>query len=81
NAVFEHQITEDDPLRPWDAGFIPDLVAYNKSPERGGDGTNWNERNTKPSLAAWAVWQVFEHTNDSQWLEMIYPKLVAYRHW
>lgn len=81
NAVFEHQITADDPLRPWDAGFIPDLVAYNKSPERGGDGTNWNERNTKPSLAAWAVWQVFEHTNDSQWLEMIYPKLVAYRHW
>ncbi len=81
NAVFEHQITEQDPIRPWDVGFVPDLVAYNKSPERGGDGTNWNERNTKPSLAAWAVWQVFEHTNDSQWLKTIYPKLVAYRRW
>jgi len=81
NAVFEHQITENDAVRPWDAGFIPDLVAYNISAERGGDGTNWNERNTKPSLAAWAVWQVFEHTNDEQWLAQLYPKLVAYRDW
>ena len=35
-----------DALRPWDAGFLPDLIAYNPSPERGGDGGNWNERNT-----------------------------------
>lgn len=81
NAVFEHQITANDAVRPWDAGFIPDLVAYNLSPERGGDGTNWNERNTKPSLAAWAVWQVYEYTNDKQWLEGMFTKLIAYRHW
>lgn len=81
NTVFEHQIHADDSIRPWDAGFVPDLVAYNLSPERGGDGTNWNERNTKPSLAAWAVWQVFKHTNDSEWLAQMYPKLVAYRNW
>ena len=81
NAVFEHQITPNDAVRPWDAGFIPDLVAYNFSAKRGGDGTNWNERNTKPSLAAWAVWQVFENTGDTQWLAHIYPKLVAYRGW
>lgn len=81
NAVFEHQITASDSVRPWDVGFIPDLVAYNLSPERGGDGTNWSERNTKPSLASWAVWQVFERTNDTQWLEQLYPKLVAYRNW
>ncbi|MBE0456073.1 alpha-glucosidase [Pseudoalteromonas prydzensis] len=81
NAVFEHQITANDAVRPWDAGFIPDLVAYNLSPERGGDGINWNERNTKPSLAAWAVWQVYQYTNDKQWLEEMFAKLIAYRHW
>ncbi|KPH65381.1 alpha-glucosidase [Pseudoalteromonas porphyrae] len=81
NAVFEHQITAADKVRPWDVGFIPDLVAYNVSSERGGDGTNWNERNTKPSLAAWAVWQVYKYTNDKQWLAEIFPKLVGYRNW
>jgi putative isomerase len=81
NAVFEHQITANDAVRPWDAGFIPDVVAYNRSPERGGDGTNWNERNTKPSLAAWAVWHVYQATQDKTWLATMYPKLLAYRQW
>lgn len=45
-AVFAFQIRPGDALRPWDAGFLPDLIAYNPSPERGGDGGNWNERNT-----------------------------------
>lgn len=80
-AVFAFQIQPDDPLRPWDAGFIPDLIAYNPSPERGGDGSNWNERNTKPSLAAWAVMEVYTTTGDKQWLAEMYPKLVAYHDW
>ncbi|NTX78307.1 alpha-glucosidase [Serratia proteamaculans] len=80
-AVFAFQIQPDDPLRPWDAGFIPDLIAYNPSPERGGDGSNWNERNTKPSLAAWAVMEVYNTTGDKQWLAEMYPKLVAYHNW
>ncbi|CAI0887781.1 alpha-glucosidase [Serratia liquefaciens] len=80
-AVFAFQIQPDDPLRPWDAGFIPDLIAYNPSPERGGDGSNWNERNTKPSLAAWAVMEVYNTTGDEQWLAEMYPKLVAYHDW
>ncbi|WP_269936016.1 alpha-glucosidase [Serratia liquefaciens] len=80
-AVFAFQIQPDDPLRPWDAGFIPDLIAYNPSPERGGDGSNWNERNTKPSLAAWAVMEVYHTTGDKQWLAEMYPKLVAYHDW
>ncbi|WP_260628915.1 alpha-glucosidase [Serratia liquefaciens] len=80
-AVFASQIQPDDPLRPWDAGFIPDLIAYNPSPERGGDGSNWNERNTKPSLAAWAVMEVYTTTGDKQWLAEMYPKLVAYHDW
>ncbi|MDW5499592.1 alpha-glucosidase [Pseudomonas lundensis] len=80
-AVFAFQIQPDDPLRPWDAGFIPDLIAYNPSPEREGDGSNWNERNTKPSLAAWAVMEVYNTTGDKEWLSEMYPKLVAYHDW
>ncbi|EGA68198.1 alpha-glucosidase [Vibrio sinaloensis DSM 21326] len=80
-AMFDYQIQADDPVRPWDAGYVPDLVAYNLSPERGGDGGNWNERNTKPSLAAWAVMEVYKTTGDQAWLEEMYPKLVAYHNW
>ncbi|MCE4936620.1 alpha-glucosidase [Aliivibrio fischeri] len=80
-AMFAYQIQADDAVRPWDKGFIPDLVAYNTSPERGGDGGNWNERNTKPSLAAWAVMEVYKTTGDKAWLEEMYPKLVAYHDW
>jgi len=80
-AMFAYQIQADDAVRPWDKGFIPDLVAYNTSPERGGDGGNWNERNTKPSLAAWAVMEVYKTTEDKAWLEEMYPKLVAYHDW
>ncbi|KAB8306067.1 alpha-glucosidase [Rouxiella chamberiensis] len=80
-AVFAFQIQPGDPVRPWDAGFVPDLIAYNPGPERGGDGTNWNERNTKPSLAAWSVMEVYKTTGDKQWLAEMYPKLVAYHDW
>ncbi|WP_063653530.1 alpha-glucosidase [Aliivibrio fischeri] len=80
-AMFAYQIQADDAVRPWDKGFIPDLIAYNTSPERGGDGGNWNERNTKPSLAAWAVMEVYKTTEDKAWLEEMYPKLVAYHDW
>jgi putative isomerase len=80
-AMFAYQIKADDAVRPWDAGFIPDLLAYNTNPERGGDGGNWSERNTKPSLAAWAVMEVYKTTNDKAWLEEMYPQLVAYHDW
>ena len=80
-AVFSWQIKADDPLRPQDAGFVPDLIAWNLSPERGGDGGNWNERNTKPSLAAWSVMEVYNTTHDKAWLAEMYPKLVAYHDW
>ncbi|MBV8044163.1 alpha-glucosidase [Pluralibacter sp.] len=80
-AVFSWQVQPDDPVRPQDAGFVPDLIAWNPSPERGGDGGNWNERNTKPSLAAWSVMEVYNVTQDKTWLEEMYPRLVAYHNW
>ncbi|MBB1202634.1 alpha-glucosidase [Enterobacteriaceae bacterium 89] len=80
-AVFSWQVKADDKVRPQDAGFVPDLIAWNLSPERGGDGGNWNERNTKPSLAAWSVMEVYNVTRDKSWLQEMYPKLVAYHDW
>lgn len=68
-------------MRPQDVGFVPDLIAWNLSTERGGDGGNWNERNTKPSLAAWSVMEVYNVTQDKTWLAEMYPKLVAYHDW
>ena len=68
-------------MRPQDVGFVPDLIAWNLSPERGGDGGNWNERNTKPSLAAWSVMEVYNVTQDKAWLAEMYPKLVVYHDW
>ncbi|HGY3717703.1 TPA: alpha-glucosidase [Citrobacter gillenii] len=80
-ALFDWQIQPTDPVRPQDAGMILDLVTWNPIPERGGDGGNWNERNTKPSLAAWSVMEVYNVTKDKAWLEEMYPKLVAYHDW
>lgn len=53
-ALFDYQITSDDEVRPQDAGAIIDCIFYNQNEDRGGDGGNWNERNSKPALAAWA---------------------------
>lgn len=80
-AMFAYQISEDDPLRPQDAGMLPDTIFFNKSPARDGDGPNWNERNTKPSLASWAVWEIYQRTGDLEFLDEMYPKLVAYHRW
>ena len=81
NAMFDYQITADDPLRTQDAGMVIDAIFYNKDAQRGDDGGNWNERNTKPPLAAWAVWQVYKQTDDIKWLTTVYPKLVDYHNW
>jgi len=40
---------------------------------------NW--RDSKPPLAAWAVWEVFEATNDVLFLEELYPKMKKYHYW
>lgn len=80
-ALFDYQIQTSDKVRPQDSGMIPDAIFYNKNKERGGDGINWNERNSKPPLAAWAVWQVYQQNHDKQFLAEMYPKLVAYHNW
>lgn len=77
-SVFDHQITGNDPRRPWDAGMIPDVVFYD-DPEHG--GTLWNERNSKPPLASWASWRVYQRGADLSFLRRMYPKLLAHHDW
>ncbi|PJE78439.1 Glucosidase YgjK [invertebrate metagenome] len=94
-TVFQFQIQENDPIRPQDKGYLLDVVNYNLPENRGGHSENnaasenWNERNTKPSLAAWSVMEVhhalvneFNRADDAQtWIDEMYPKLVAYHDW
>ncbi|MFE4599445.1 trehalase family glycosidase [Kitasatospora indigofera] len=77
-SVFDHQITTADADRPWDAGMIPDVVFYD-DPEHG--GKLWNERNSKPPLASWASWRVYERGGDLAFLRRMYPKLLAHHDW
>lgn len=73
-AMFDYQ-KED--------GMVIDSIFYNKNSSvyKGEKGGNWNERNSKPPLAAWAVWKVYESTKDKAFLEEMYPKLVKYHKW
>ncbi len=80
-AIFEYQIQEDDNIRPQDKGTLIDCIFYNKSKERNGLGTNWNERNSKPPLATWAVYSVYKECMDREFLKQMYPKLVDYHNW
>ncbi|OON82832.1 MGH1-like glycoside hydrolase domain-containing protein [Streptomyces tsukubensis] len=77
-SMFDHQITADSPDRPQDAGMVPDAVFYNDIRD---GGLNWNERNSKPPLAAWAVWEVYERGGGPSFLRRMYPKLKAYHAW
>ena len=80
-ALFDYQIQENDKIRPQDKGAIIDAIFYNADEERDGDGGNWNERNSKPALATWAVWEVYKVSGDKEFLKEMYPKLKAYHEW
>ena len=81
-AMFAQQIQPGDPLLPRDVGFIPDCIFFNYSNLRGGDiSSEWNDRNGKPPLAAWAVGQIYEQTGDIDFVAEMYPKLKLYLDW
>ncbi|MYM87720.1 alpha-glucosidase [Rugamonas sp. FT82W] len=80
-SLFDYQVTANDAIRPQDEGMLPDNVFYNTDAARGGDGDNWNERDTKPPLAAWTVWEIYRHSHDRAWLQEMRPKLEAYHRW
>lgn len=80
-AMFDYQVEANDAVRPQDHGMVIDAVFYNKDSARNGDGGNWNERNTKPALAAWAVWQVYKTTQDLTFVKEMFEPLLAYHGW
>ena len=45
------------------------------------DASENNARDSKPPLAAWAVNEVYEHTNDLDFVKEMYPKLLKYHKW
>ncbi|NLU95958.1 MGH1-like glycoside hydrolase domain-containing protein [Chitinophaga sp. Ak27] len=45
------------------------------------DSSENNARDTKPPLAAWAVWEVFRHTGDTAFVREMYAPLVRYHRW
>ena len=71
--MFDVQIRPDDSVRPQDHGMITDCV-FQKSGEN-------NDRNSKPPLAAWAVWEVFQESANAGFLADIYPSLLKYHRW
>jgi len=52
-------------------GFIADCIFRDTTIEK------HNFRNTKPPLSAWAVWNIFEHDKDRDFLEEMFYKLVT----
>mgnify|MGYP001402357766 CR=1 FL=1 len=56
-------------------GMIADCIFRDTTTER----HNW--RDTKPPLSSWAIWEIFKETNDTTFLNEMYPKLVKYHNW
>jgi putative isomerase len=54
-------------------GMVVDCI-YTNSKEN-------NARDTKPPLAAWAVWEVFRQTKDTAFVKEMYGALVRYHQW
>ena len=54
-------------------GMLPDVIYLSSS------YNNW--RNTKPPLAGWAVWSIYEACEDETFLSEMYEKLVRYHSW
>lgn len=60
-------------------GMIVDCINTDESNDYNSWNLNW--LNTKPPLATWSVWKVFEETNDLNFLKEMYPKLLKYHKW
>ncbi len=56
-----------------DKGMIVDCIYLNEKEN------NW--RNTKPPLAAWAVWKIYQKTGDKTFLAEMFPQLMKYHQW
>ena len=76
-ASFEPELAKNQMKAMYDyqdtAGMIADCIYLNK------EWNNW--RNTKAPISAWAIYKVFEATNDGDFLMEMYPKVKKYHSW
>jgi putative isomerase len=76
-SYFNPQLAKNNILSMFDYqdefGMVADCVYADK------EENNW--RDTKPPLAAWGVWKVYEQSPDRSFLKGIYPKLIKYHNW
>jgi len=56
-------------------GMIADCIFRDTTIEK----HNW--RDTKPPLSSWAIWEIYKKTQDAEFLNEMYPKLVNYHNW
>ncbi len=76
-AIFEPELAKNQIRAMFDFqdeyGMIADCVFPDSSED------NW--RDTKPPLAAWAVWEVYQATQDKDFIAELFPKLERYHAW
>ena len=56
-------------------GMVADCIFRDTTIEK----HNW--RDTKPPLSSWAIWEIYKETQDTAFLNEMYPKLVNYHNW
>jgi putative isomerase len=54
-------------------GMVADCVYFDPKEN------NW--RDTKAPLSAWAVYEIYQHTQDLKFVKELYPKLIKYHQW
>lgn len=76
-SIFKPELAKDQIRAMFDyqdsMGMILDCIYLDKSEN--------NLRNTKPPLAAWAVYEVFKTSRDTAFVCEMLPKLEAYHNW
>lgn len=78
-ARFHAPLAQDQILAMFDfqnaEGMVADCVYRDTIIE------NHNWRNTKPPLAAWAIWKTYEQHKDKEFLATVYPLAKRYHDW
>jgi len=76
-SIFKPELAKDQIRAMFDyqdeLGMVPDCIYLNKAEN--------NLRDTKPPLAAWAVYEVFKNSGDIEFVREMLPKLEAYHNW
>lgn len=76
-SLFDIELAKDQVRAMFDyqdsSGMVADCIFADSS------RNNW--RNTKPPLAAWAVWEIYKRDGDKSFIKEMIPKLLKYHYW